>query len=66
MEIAIEKISDGKPTKIRESKYLSTNEYVGPFIELMNKFTKDIRINVQLPSQITFTDNTEDITYNRV
>ena len=46
--------------------YLSTEDYVSPFVKLMKKFTNDFSIQVQLPSQLTITDSKEDITYNRV
>lgn len=66
MEITIEKLLEGKSTVIKENEYLSTKEYVSPFIEVMKKFTNDFSIQVQLPSQFTITDSKEDITYNRV
>ena len=66
MEITIEKLLEGKSTIIKDSEYLSTKDYVSPFIELMKKFTNDFSIQVQLPSQLTITDSAKDITYNRV
>ena len=66
MEITIGKLLEGKSTIIKENEYLSTKDYVGPFIELMKKFTNDFSVQVQLPSQLTITDSKEDITYNRV
>ena len=66
MEITIEKLLEGKSTVIKENQYLTTKEYVSPFIEVMKKFTTDFSVQVQLPSQLTITDSKEDITYNRV
>ena len=66
MEITIEKLLEGKSTVIKENQYLSTKEYVSPFIETMKKFTNNFYVKVQLPSQLTITDSKEDITYNRV
>ena len=66
MEITIGKLLEGKSTIIKDNKYLSTKEYVEPFIKVMKKFTNDFYIQVQLPSQFTVTNSKEDITYNRV
>ena len=66
MEITIGKLLEGKSTVIKENQYLTTKEYVSPFIEVMKKFTTDFSVQVQLPSQLTITDSKEDITYNRV
>lgn len=66
MDITIGKLLEGKSTVIKDKEYLSTKEYVQPFIDLMSKFTSEIKCSVQLPSQLTLTDNKEDITYNRV
>jgi hypothetical protein len=66
MEISIGKLFEGKSTIIKNNEYLSTEEYVNPFIEFMKKFTNDFYIQVQLPNQFTITDSKEDITYNRV
>lgn len=66
MEISIGKLFEGKSTIIKNNEYLSTEEYVNPFIEFMKKFTNDFYVRVQLPNQFTITDSKEDITYNRV
>lgn len=66
MEINIGKLFEGKSTIIKNNEYLSTEEYVNPFIEFMKKFTNDFYVRVQLPNQFTITDSKEDITYNRV
>ena len=66
MEITLSALLEGKPTIIREKEYFATKEYVQPFIDEMSKFTKDFIINVQLPGQITVSNNNKDLTYNKV
>ena len=66
MEITLNALLEGKPTIIREKEYLATKEYIQPFIDEMSKFTKDFIINVQLPDQVTISNDNKDITYNRV
>ena len=69
-EISVKELLDGRATRIKGKDYFPTAAYVEPFLERVRKFTKDLRIQVQLPNQITYTAdgdiNTEDITYNRV
>ena len=70
MELTLDELLQGKATRIKNREYFPTAAYVEPFLERVNKFTSDFRVQVQLPSQITYTEdgniNTEDITYNRV
>lgn len=70
MEIRLEELLAGRATRIKGKEYFPTTAYVEPFLERVQKITKEIRIQVQLPKQITYTAsgdiNTEDITYNRV
>ena len=70
MEITIEELLAGKATRIKNRDYYQTSAYVEPFLERVHKLTSEFRVQVQLPNQITFTEdgniNTEDITYNRV
>ena len=66
MEITLSALLEGKPTIIREKEYFATKEYVQPFIDEMSKFTKDFIINVQLPGQITVSNDSNDLTYNKV
>ena len=66
MEITLNALLEGKPTIIRERKYFATKEYIQPFIDEMSKFTKDFIVNVQLPDQVTISNNNKDLTYNRV
>ena len=70
MEITLNELLAGRATRIKSKEFLPTRAYVEPFLERVQKITQEIRVQVQLPSQITYTAegdiNTEDITYNRV
>ena len=70
MELDINELLAGKPTRIKNKEYFQTAAYVEPFLERLQKFTSEFRINAVTPSQITYsgdgTLSTEDITYNRV
>ena len=70
MNITINELLAGKATRIKNREYFKTEAYVTPFLERLNKLTSEFRIQIQQPTQITYTDdgsiNTEDITYNRV
>lgn len=68
MEVSLQTLLEGKPTKIKGRDYLPTKGYVEPFLERMSKFTDDFKIQVKLPDQITFDTpgGQEDTTYNRV
>jgi len=70
MELTLNELLAGKATRIKNREYFPTKAYVEPFLERVQKITKEIRVQVQLPKQITYTEdgsiNTEDITYNRV
>lgn len=65
MILTLPELYEGKATIIKDKSYLSTKEYVEPFIKLMSPLTDDFRIKVKLPDQITKGD-TKDLTYNRV
>ena len=69
-ELTLTELLKGKATRIKNREYFPTAAYVEPFLERAQKLTSDFRVQIQLPSQITYTEsgdiNTEDITYNRV
>ena len=69
-EITLNELLAGKATRIKNKDYFPTAAYVEPFLERVGKLTKEFRIQIQLPKQVTYTAsgdiNTEDITYNRV
>ena len=64
-ETSLQQLLSGKATVINNKSYLSTYDYVQPFLDVMSKYTSDFRVKAKLPSQMTIT-NTQDITYNRV
>ena len=70
MIISLAELLAGKATRIKNREYFPTKAYVEPFLERVQKLTSEFRVQVQLPNQITYTEdgsiNTEDITYNRV
>ena len=66
MEITLNALLEGKPTIIREKEYFATKDYIQPFIDEMSKFTKEFVVNVQLPDQVTISNDNRDVTYNRV
>ena len=69
-EIQLNELLAGRATRIKSKDYFQTAAYVEPFLDRVQRLTKEIRVQVQLPNQITYTANgdinTEDITYNRV
>ena len=69
-EIQLNELLAGRATRIKNRDYFQTAAYVEPFLNRVQKISKEIRVQVQLPTQITYTANgdinTEDITYNRV
>lgn len=70
MILTLEQLLAGKPTKIKGKEYFSTEQYVTPFLERMQKYTDDFRIQAVLPNQISVTQgetiNTDDCVWNRV
>lgn len=66
MEISLEELLQGRATIIKNKEYLSTEEYVTPFLNLTNAFVDEYKITVKTPTQITKKNDQEDITYNRV
>lgn len=66
MEITLSKLLEGKPTIIKGKEFFATKDYVQQFIDEMSKYTDKFIINVQEPSQVILTNNTNDTTYNRV
>lgn len=66
MEITLEKLLEGKATIIKNKEYLPTSDYVSPFLDQMSKFTDNFTVQVRLPTQITTTAESDDVTYNRV
>jgi len=65
-QISIAELLTGKSTLIKGKQYLSTKDYVDPFIQEMSKYTNDFRVKIKLPDQMTGNTEDTDITYNRV
>lgn len=65
-QITISELLSGKSTLIKGKQYLSTKEYVDPFLQEMAKYTDDFRVKIKLPDQMTGSVDDTDITYNRV
>lgn len=65
-QITIQELLTGKSTLIKGKQYLSTKEYVDPFLQEMSKYTNDFRVKIKLPDQMTGVVDNTDTTYNRV
>ena len=70
MELTLEQALAGKTTSIKGKQFLSTKDYIAPFMDRMSKYTDNFIINGIQPDQITLTQNgdidIEDITWNRM
>lgn len=70
MELTLEQAILGKGTQIKGKQYLSTEQYIMPFIERMSKYTDNFIINAIPADQISLTPsgeaNMEDMVYNRM
>ena len=66
MEVTLNELLKGKPTIIKNKEFFQTRDYVEPFINKVSALTDDFKIKVITPNQVTFTNNVQDVTYNRV
>ena len=66
MDITLDQLLKGKETKIRKAEFYNTKAYIEPFLDRLSKITDNFDVKVQLPDQVTITDNQDDVTYNRV
>lgn len=66
MQITISRLLAGKACVIKDTEYLSTAEYVQPFIDELARFGAKFIVDVELPSQLTRTGTERDVTYNKV
>lgn len=66
MEITLNELLAGNATTIKNKEYFPTRAYVEPFLERMQKYTDDFRVQVKLPDQLALDDNTPVNVYNRV
>jgi len=66
MEITLDELLLGKATVIKDNEYYPTAAYVEPFLERMQKYTTDFRVQVKLPTQLTKDQDDTMNVYNRV
>lgn len=66
MEISVTDLLKGKGTQIKGKEYFPTAAYVEPFLERMQKYTNDFRVQVKTPDQITLDENKPIDVFNRV
>ena len=66
MEITLTELLEGKSTLIKNKQFLSTKDYIEPFVDRMSKYTNDFRVQVKTPTQLTTTGGNVDMTFNRV
>ena len=71
IDLKLDEIYRGKATMIKDNKYFSTQQYVEPFIDRVDKMCQgNFIVKVQPANQISLTPqgdvNTEDIVFNRV
>ena len=53
MLIDLKLLLKGKETAIKKKQYLSTREYIEPFIDQLSKFTDNFICQAKLPDQVT-------------
>lgn len=56
----------GKATKIKGVEYLSTKDYIQPFIDRMNKLKATYICKAKISDQVSITNEQSDIVYNKV
>ncbi len=66
MELDLNTLLKGKGTTIKNREYFPTVAYVEPFLERMQKYTNDFRVQVKLPDQLALEENDTVNIYNRV
>lgn len=66
MEITLDELLRGNATTIKNKEYFPTRAYVEPFLERMQKYTNDFRVQVKLPDQLALDEDNPVNIYNRV
>lgn len=66
MEITLNELLEGNATTIKGNEYFPARAYVEPFLERMQKYTNDFRVQVKLPDQLALNENNPVNIYNRV
>lgn len=59
-------VLNGKSTLIKNKQYLSAKAYIQPFTDRMDQFKATYNCQVKLADQVSVTDSTPDVVYNRV
>lgn len=66
MEITLDELLRGNATTIKNKEYFPTRAYVEPFLERMQKYTDDFRVQVKLPDQLALNEDNPVNVFNRV
>lgn len=66
MELDLNELLRGRATTIKNKEYFPTAAYVEPFLERMQKYTNDFRVQVKTPDQLVLEENNPINVYNRV
>lgn len=66
MELELNELLRGRATTIKNKEYFPTAAYVEPFLERMQKYTNDFRVQVKTPDQLVLEENNPINVYNRV
>lgn len=66
MEISLEQLLTGRGTQIKGKEYFPTSAYVEPFLERMQKYTSDFRVQVKIPDQVALDEDKPIDVFNRV
>lgn len=66
MEITLDELLRGRGTTIKNKEYYPTAAYVEPFLERMQEYTNDFRVQVKTPDQLALEEDNPINIYNRV
>lgn len=67
MQITLDTLLKGSATLIKSKEYLSTSDYVQPFMDAMAAYTKEFYVRVKLADQLALnSDDNTNVIYNRV
>lgn len=61
-----ELMNSGNATTIKGKQFLDTKAYVEPFCNLLNNLNPSFNCEVDIANQISYTNNTPNVVYNRV
>ena len=62
----LKNLLEGKQTTIKNKQYLSTKEYIQPFLNRLDQFKPTYVCQVKMPDQLSITNGHPDLIYNRV